>query len=252
LHAKAIKWLEEYTLIQYPFDKFGFILIPSFQYGGMEHPGSIYYRASSLFLEEDASINQKLGRAGLIAHETSHIWFGDLVTMKWFDDVWLKEVFAGYMADKIVNPGFPDENHELKFLLGRYPSAYAIDRTRGANPVIQELDNMKNAGTLYGGIIYNKAPVIMKHLEYIAGEDSLRDGLRKYLGDYSYSNAEWQDLIDILDPLTGEDLKKWSDIWVREAGMATLGFSIETTGDTVYLNISSEYAEDLLKEKGLI
>ncbi|MEZ4999501.1 MAG: M1 family aminopeptidase [Bacteroidales bacterium] len=91
--------------------------MPSFQYGGMEHPGSIYYRAGSTFLENDASINQVLSSAGLIAHETSHIWFGDLVIMKWFNDVWLKEVFAGYMSDKITNPSFPGVNHDLRFLL---------------------------------------------------------------------------------------------------------------------------------------
>ena len=238
LHAEAIRWLEDYTNIPYPFDKFGFVLIPSFQYGGMEHPGSIYYRASSLFHEKDANINQKLGRAGLIAHETSHIWFGDLVTMKWFDDVWLKEVFAGYMADKIVNPGFPAENHDLKFLLGRYPAAYAVDRTKGANPVIQRLDNMKNAGTLYGGIIYNKAPVIMKHLEIITGEEILRNGLRIYLDEFRYANAEWEDLINILDEMVETDLKSWSDIWVREAGMPTIISEIIQYDNSTYLHLS--------------
>ncbi|MCI0523586.1 MAG: M1 family aminopeptidase, partial [Bacteroidales bacterium] len=156
LHLSSIRWLERYSDIIYPFDKFGFVLIPSFQYSGMEHPGSIFYRASSLLLEESPTLNEKLSRASLIAHETSHIWFGDLVTMKWFDDVWLKEVFAGYMADKIVNPDFPDINHDLRFFLSRYPAAYSVDRTRGSNPVIQQLDNLKNAGSLYGAIIYNK------------------------------------------------------------------------------------------------
>ena len=153
LHYNSIKWMEEYSGIKYPFQKFGFVLIPSFQYGGMEHPGAIYYRASSLFLEESPTINEQMSRASLIAHETSHIWFGDLVTMKWFDDVWLKEVFAGYISDKMVNPDFPQVNHELRFLLSRYPAAYAVDRTQGANAIIQKLDNLNNAGSLYGGII---------------------------------------------------------------------------------------------------
>jgi len=91
LHFSALKWLEEYTGIPYPFEKFGFALIPSFQYGGMEHPGAILYRDRSLFLEENATQNELLGRASLIAHETAHMWFGNLVTMDWFNDVWLKE-----------------------------------------------------------------------------------------------------------------------------------------------------------------
>jgi aminopeptidase N len=219
LHYNSIKWMEEYSGISYPFKKFGFVLIPSFQYGGMEHPGAIYYRASSLFLEESPTINEQMSRASLIAHETSHIWFGDLVTMKWFDDVWLKEVFAGYMSDKMVNPDFPQANHELRFLLSRYPAAYAVDRTQGANPIIQELDNLNSAGSLYGGIIYNKAPIVMKHLEQMTGDSLLRESLRIYLKRFSFDNAEWDDLIAIIEEISGLELKKWSNAWVREAGM---------------------------------
>ncbi len=222
LHYNSLKWLEEYTQIPYPFDKFGFVLIPSFQYSGMEHPGSIYYRANSLLLDESPTLNERLSRASLIAHETSHIWFGDLVTMKWFDDVWLKEVFAGYMSDKIVSPDFPDVNHELRFLLSRYPAAYAVDRTRGTNPVIQGLDNMKDAGSLYGAIIYNKAPIVMQHLEKLTGEEDFRKGLQIYLKNYSWGNASWDDLISILEKVTRKPLGEWSRMWVREAGMPVL------------------------------
>jgi len=107
LHAAAIAWLEDYTAIPYPFDKFDFILIPSFQFGGMEHAGAILYNAASLMLDESATQNQLLNRASTISHETSHMWFGDLVTMQWFNDVWMKEVFANFMAEKIVNPSSP-------------------------------------------------------------------------------------------------------------------------------------------------
>ena len=134
LHAAALAWLEEYTGIPYPFGKFDFVAIPSFQFGGMEHPGAILYNASSLLLEESATQNQILGRASLIAHETSHMWFGDLVTMRWFDDVWMKEVFASFMAAKIVNPSFPEINHDLRFLLSNYPAAYQVDRAAGRKP----------------------------------------------------------------------------------------------------------------------
>ncbi len=222
LHYNSMKWLEDYTQIPYPFDKFGFVLIPSFQYRGMEHPGSIYYRASSLLLDESPTLDERLSRASLIAHETSHIWFGDLVTMKWFDDVWLKEVFAGYMSDKIVSPDFPDLDHELRFLLSRFPAAYDVDRTRGTNPVIQDLDNMKDAGSLYGDIIYNKAPVVMRQLEILAGEADLRKGLQMYLKEYSWSNARWDDLISILENVTRKPLGEWSRMWIREAGMPVL------------------------------
>ena len=162
LHASALAWLEEYTGIPFPFEKFDFVLVPAFQYGGMEHPGAIFYRADSLLLDESATQNAQLGRASLIAHETAHQWFGDLVTMTWFSDVWMKETFANFMAAKIVNPTFPEVDHDLRFLLAHHPAAYGVDRTAGANPIRQPLDNLNEAGTLYGAIIYQKAPIRLR------------------------------------------------------------------------------------------
>jgi aminopeptidase N len=216
LHATALGWLEEYTGIPYPFGKFAFFAVPSFQFGGMEHPGAVWYRASSLFLDPSATQNQYLGRASLIAHETAHMWFGDLVTMKWFSDVWMKEVFANFMAAKIVQPSFPDVNHDLRFLLAHHPTAYGVDRTLGANPIRQELSNLRQAGSLYGAIIYQKAPIVMRHLERLAGDTTFRNGLRIYLDRYQYGNATWPDLIAILDDLSDEDLAAWSRAWVEE------------------------------------
>jgi aminopeptidase N len=218
LHAAALTWLERYTAIRYPFGKFDFVLIPSFQFGGMEHAGAILYNASGLLLDESATQNQFLERASTIAHETSHMWFGDLVTMKWFDDVWMKEVFANFMAAKIVNPSFPQVNHPLRFLLSNYPSAYQVDRTAGTNAIRQPLANLDDAGQLYGAIIYQKAPIVMRQLEMIVGETAFRDGLREYLKRYSFGNATWLDLVRILDARTPEDVTAWSHAWVEERG----------------------------------
>jgi aminopeptidase N len=227
LHASSLNWLEDYTHIPYPFDKFDFVLIPSLQYRGMEHPGAILYRASSLFLEEAATQSEKLRRASLIAHETAHMWFGDLVTMAWFDDVWTKEVYANFMAAKIVNPSFPDIDHELRFLLTHYPPAYEVDRTEGANPIRQQLDNLNEAGTLYGAIIYQKAPIVMQQLEGLVGADNFRDGLREYLDTFRYANATWPELIQILDARSAGDINAWSRVWVEEAGRPKVAATIE-------------------------
>lgn len=218
LHAASLQWLEEYTGIKYPFKKFDFALIPSFQYGGMEHVGAIQYRANSLFLDENPSQSQLLSRASLIAHETAHMWFGDLVTMDWFNDVWTKEVFANFMAAKMVNPSFPDINHELSFLVRHYPSAYSVDRTEGANPIRQELGNLNQAGQMYGAIIYNKAPIMMRQLETLLGEGPFQEGMQEYLKTFANRNATWPDLINILDKKTDQDLKVWSEVWVNTPG----------------------------------
>lgn len=222
IHSHALSWLEEYTAIDYPFKKFDFVLLPSFQYGGMEHVGAIQYRASSLFLDESATPNQLLGRASLIAHETAHMWFGDMVTMRWFDDVWMKEVFANFMAAKIVNPLFPEIDHEQRFLLAHYPRAYNVDRTLGTHPIRQPLENLKQAGSLYGAIIYQKAPIVMHKLEQVMGENNFKIGLQEYLKSYAFRAADWGDLIRILDAKTAVDLAKWSNIWVETAGMPTI------------------------------
>lgn len=219
LQYNSLKWLEDYTQIDYPFKKLDFIIIPSFQYSGMEHPGAILYRDSRLFLEDSYTIREELERANLIAHETAHMWFGDLVTMEWFSEVWLKEVFANFMAGKIINPQYPELNHDLNFLINHYPKSYSVDRTKGANPIEQELDNMKNAGSLYGNIIYHKAPIVMKHLENITGEKILQEGLQEYLNQNKYGNATWDELISILDSKVDIDLEKWSQSWVYEPGM---------------------------------
>ena len=233
LHAKAIDFLESYTTVAYAFGKFDFVLIPAFQFGGMEHAGKILYNASGLLLDESATQNQYLGRASVIAHETAHMWFGDLVTMRWFSDVWMKEVFANFMAAKIVNPSFPEVNHELRFLLAHYPAAYEVDRTPGTNPIRQPLANLNEAGSLYGAIIYQKAPIVMRHLESLMGEEAFRDGLREYMKKYSFGNATWSDLIAILDARTPADLAAWSQVWVEEPGRPRIKTTLEVSGGKI-------------------
>ena len=227
LHSAAIDWLEKYTGIPYPFEKFDFFAVPAFQFGGMEHPGAVWYNAAGLFLDQAATRNQHLGRASVIAHEAAHMWFGDLVTMRWFDDVWMKEVFANFMAAKIVGPQFADLNHDLRFYLAHHPAAHAVDRTAGANPIRQPLENLREAGSLYGAIIYQKAPVVIRQLERTIGAASMQRGLREYLRRYRFGNATWADLIAILDPLSPSNLRAWSRVWVDEPGQPTIRFTAD-------------------------
>ncbi len=217
LHQQSLSFLEDYTAYPFPFQKMDFATIPGFQYGGMEHVGAIQYRESSLFLDESATANRKLSRAKLIAHETSHMWFGDLVTMNWFNDVWMKEVFANFMADKIMNPAFPDIDHQLAFMITHYPNAYGEDRTLGTNPIRQDLENLNNAGSLYGSIIYNKAPIMMRQLETVLGKEAYQTGIQEYIKTFAFKNAVWGELIDILDKKSTTDMVGWSDVWVNSS-----------------------------------
>ena len=245
LHARALGWLEDYTGISYQWGKFDFVLIPAFQFGGMEHAGAIFYSASSLLLEPSATQNEMLARANVISHETSHMWFGDLVTMRWFNDVWMKEVMANFMAAKIVNPSFPKLNHELRFLLSHYPLAYAVDRTAGTNPIRQQLANLNEAGSLYGPIIYEKAPIVMRQLERMVGAQEFRDGLREYLKKYSFASATWLDLVAIFESRSPGRVAGWSHAWVEQRGRPEMITTVRAGNDGKLAEISISQRDPL-------
>ena len=223
----ALEWMEEYTSIPYPFSKYDLIIVPGFQFGGMEHIGATLYTDSRMFLNKQATLRERLIRSSLIAHETAHMWFGDYVTMKWFDDVWTKEVFANYFASLITEPLYTKVNHRLNFMIDYIPGAYSEDRTAGSNSIKQDLDNLERAGLVYGNIIYNKSPWVMNTLSDRMGKETFRKGLQIYLKTYANSNATWDDLIAILDDLTPEDLKSWSHSWVNEKGRPTIQAAIK-------------------------
>jgi len=219
LQADALTWMEQYTGMVYPFRKFGFVAIPSLSYDGMENPGNIFYNAGRLFLDKDAPVEQKYRRAHLIANQTAHIWFGDLVTMKWVDDAWMKEALSDFIAGKMTNPTFPSINHRLRFITGNFPVCYDIDRTAGAVPIEQHINNIKDVPLLYNDISYHKPQILLHKLEKILGVDTLANALVEYLRKYSYLNASWDDLIGVLNAKTGKDLVRWSNAWVKEGGM---------------------------------
>ena len=218
--ALSLRWMEEYTGTSYPFDKYGFVVLPGYQFGGMEHPGAIQFTDREIFLGSNPTPDEELARLQLIAHETAHMWFGDLVTMRWFSDVWTKEVFANFFAAKISREQFPEINHELNFLKTYQVRALSTDRTDGTHPIHQTLANLKDAGLLYGNIIYQKAPVMMRKLEEQTGEKRLRSATQRYLRQFSYGNATWDNLIDILQSEAPESgIKEWSEVWVEQKGL---------------------------------
>jgi aminopeptidase N len=229
----ALDWLEEYTGINYPFAKYDFIILPGFQFGGMEHTGATLYNDRMMFFGEYPTIDEQLMRSQIIAHETAHMWFGDYVTMDWFDDVWTKEVFANYFASIITEPMYPDINHQLYRQRTFAALALAEDRTEGATAIQQPLTNLQDAGLIYNNIIYNKAPVMMFKLVELMGEDAFKEGIREYLNKFAYGNATWDDLITILDEKTDKDLDQFSEVWVKAPGMPTITTAKDDKGFTI-------------------
>ena len=247
--ALSIRWMERYTGIAYPFSRYDFAVLPGYQFGGMEHPGAIQFKASAIFLGAQPTADDELRRFQLISHETAHMWFGDLVTMRWFDDVWTKEVFANFMASKMAAEQFPDINHELNFLKDHYPAALSIDRTSGTHPIQQPLQNLQDAGLLYGNIIYHKAPIMMQKLEERMGAEALRRGLQKYLTHFSYGNATWDDLIAILaEEAPQADIAGFDRTWVKQAGIDLAEYGIEMLDSAHVHGLCSRLTEGQLDE----
>ena len=184
-----------------------------------------------MLLDESATENQMLGRASLIAHETAHMWFGDLVTMRWFNDVWMKEVFANFMAAKIVNPAFPKVNHELRFLTAHYPGRLlGGSHGRARMPSGRSSTNLNEAGSLYGAIIYQKAPIVMRQLERLVGAGRAARRPPRATSSSSHSGTRpGCDLITVLDERTDRDLAAWSRVWVEEAGRPQITTEISAT-----------------------
>lgn len=221
--GNALAWMENYTGIKCPFPEYGLVILPGYQFGGMEHPGAIQLNDRRLFLGQSPSQEDLLRRTELIAHETAHLWFGDMVSLKWFEDVWAKEVYANFMAAKITRQQFSKVDHDLNFIKTYQARAIAIDRTEGTHPIAQSLTNQNEAAMLYDNIIYDKAPVMMRMLEQLMGPKKMQSGLQKYLKKYYFNNASWDDLIEALDseaPNAG--VRQMSEVWVKQKGMPTI------------------------------
>ncbi len=219
LNQRALGWMEKYFARPYPFEKFDFVLAPAFPFGGMEHPGAIFFNEDRFIFRERPTIPRVLGRFSTILHEVAHQWFGDLVTMRWFDDLWLKEGFATYMAAKALDDLEPKSEAWKSFYLGNKPVAYGVDQTAGTTPLWQQLGNLDQAKSNYGAIVYNKAPSVLKQLNYLVGDRAFQRGVQQFLATHAYANATWQDLLASVGEAAHRDLSAWGKQWMLRPGM---------------------------------
>ena len=217
--AQGIEYLSSFFAQPFPFPKYDMVMIPGFAYGGMEHAGATFLREESVLFRVAPTHSDHLNRDILLLHELTHQWFGDFTTMRWFDDLWLKEGFAQYMAYQALASLKPDENIWKRFYQSIKPAAYGIDSTKGTTPIYQDIANLKDAKSAYGAIVYSKAPGVIKQLAFVLGEEHFRDGLRAYLKEHAYANAEWSDLVHAFERVSGRSLQVWAASWIRRRGM---------------------------------
>lgn len=219
MHAAALEHLADYFAAPYPFGKLDLVLLPGFPYGGMEHAGAIFYRESALVFDHPPTAGERTRRSTLVYHEVSHQWFGNLVSFVWFDDLWLKEGFATWMSYRLLDALEPDKQAWLRFHQRVKPRALVVDATAGTTAIWQRLDNLADAKSAYGAIVYNKAPAVLRELEVRLGAEPFRRGLRRFVERYAFGNARWSDLVAALQGVTRQDLSRWSERWILAAGL---------------------------------
>jgi aminopeptidase N len=221
LNREATAYFQRYFARAFPFAKYDLVLLPEFPYGGMEHAGATFLNEERVLFPAPPSATDLLRRAQLIFHETSHQWFGDLVTMRWFDDLWLKEGFANFMAAKATEALLPEFDawtafHALK------TSAVRTDSTRGTSAIRYPLENLADAKSAYGNIVYSKGPAVLRQAEFYLGEEVFRRAVRSFVRRHAYGAAGWQDLVRAFERSSGRKLGRWAAAWVQRRGMPTV------------------------------
>jgi aminopeptidase N len=248
--AQGIDYLSKFFAQPFPFPKYDEVLIPGFAYGGMEHAGATFLREESVLFRTAPTHSDHLNRDILLLHELTHQWFGDFTTMRWFDDLWLKEGFAQYMAYQALASIAPNENVWKRFYQSIKPAAYSIDSTKGTTPIYQSIANLKDAKSAYGAIVYSKAPGVIKQLAFVLREANFRDGLRLYLKEHAYANAEWSDLVQAFEKVSGKPLQDWAAMWIRHRGMpqVDMAWSCDAQGHIEHASVTQH---DVLGEGGI-
>jgi aminopeptidase N len=216
---RGMRFLADYFAQPFPFPKYDMVLIPGFAYGGMEHAGATFLREESVLFRTAPTETDRFNRNILVLHELTHQWFGDFTTMRWFDDLWLKEGFAEYMAFRTMAALAPEQHVWARFYQEIKPSAYGIDVTKGTTPIYQNIGNLTDAKSAYGAIVYDKAPGLLRQLAFLLRDTEFRNGLRIYLHEHPYGNAGWMDLVKAFERASGQDLTRWADAWIRRRGM---------------------------------
>ena len=219
--AKSMKWMEGYTGIGNPYEKECIIyILPSLDLGGLERRGSIVLSDKTIFLGKKPSKEELLKRTELIAHETSHIWFGNITAI---DEPWAKEVLANFMASKITRSQYKKDEVEVSFMNTYMRNAIALDRTEGTHPIAQEVENPHDPILWYDNINYCKGPVMMRMMEDEMGAETMQKGLQQCLRDHYLGHISWEQIVETLDkqaPAAG--VRQFTDVWVKQKGMPTI------------------------------
>ncbi|WP_033314210.1 aminopeptidase N [Streptomyces iakyrus] len=236
---QGFEWFQEKFDYAYPFTKYDQLFVPEFNAGAMENAGAVTIRDQYVFRSKvtDAAYET---RAETILHELAHMWFGDLVTMEWWNDLWLNESFATYtsIACQAAHPASRWPHSWTTFANSMKTWAYRQDQLPSTHPIMAEINDLDDVLVNFDGITYAKGASVLKQLVAYVGEDEFFRGVQAYFKAHAYGNTRLSDLLGALETTSGRDLKAWSKAWLETAGINVLRPEIETDGNGVVTSFS--------------
>ncbi|MEU5996872.1 aminopeptidase N [Streptomyces sp. NPDC047197] len=228
----------------YPFGKYDQAFVPEYNLGAMENPGCVTFREEYIFRGKVTQASYER-RANVILHEMAHMWFGDLVTMRWWDDLWLKESFADFMGTFSMVEATRFTNGWITFANNRKAWAYRADQLPSTHPVTADIRDLEDAKLNFDGITYAKGASVLKQLVAYAGRDAFLEGARRYFKRHAYGNTRLGDLLSVLEETSGRDMASWSRSWLQTAGVNSLTPQVilNAEGRITELSVVQEAAE---------
>lgn len=216
----------------YPWGKYDQIFVPEYNLGAMENPGLVTFTES--YLSRGAATDaQRAARANTILHEMAHMWFGDLVTMKWWDDLWLKESFADYMGSHASAVATRFHDAWVKFAANRKAWAYQQDQLPSTHPIVADITDLEAAKLNFDGITYAKGAAVLKQLVAFVGDDAFFEGARRYFAANAFGNTTLDDFLVQLSAVSGRDMTEWSRAWLQTTGLSTIWLETDADGGAV-------------------
>ena len=229
----GLAFFDNYFGVPYQFGKYDQLLVPDFLYGAMENAGAITFAERGFLHKAEMTAAQREGLAGTILHEMAHQWFGDLVTMKWWNGLWLNESFASFMGTLATAESTEFSNHWQSFYTGGKQAAYAQDQELTTHPIEVPVPSTANAFDNIDAITYSKGASTLMQLRHLLGEDVFRKGVHNYLVKYQFKNARLDDFIGSLGEAAGRDLKPWTQQWLYNAGVNTIAANYSCAGGKI-------------------
>src|SRR5579883_3665148 len=232
--AFSLKFFADYYQRPYPGDKLDLIAIPDFASGAMENLGAITFRETALLVDEKQASRAELERvADVVCHENAHMWFGDLVTMQWWNGLWLKEAFATFMEMLAVDDFRPDWELWTSFAISR-AGAMLIDGLRSTRSIEYPVISPDDAQGMYDVLTYEQGAAVLRMLQQYLGPENFRRGINNYLTKHKWANAETTDLWDALEESTEEPVRAIADSWIFQPGYPLI--SVEERGGQLVLS----------------